>query len=206
MEKIILSLLILKRMTIYEIRTYIQQKLSTICSDSPGSIQTALKKLLEKGYITVSEYTESNIEKKKYSITPRGVAFYKEWVGTPINISKMKAMEAGKLLSLGMAPREKRVAFLQQYIDDLRSEYQKLSEIKRFRDQNREAVIAKNIEIICGEKAVVKNLREVSGESYAEEVVSSLYQYQIYFLEHGLRSIKADIRFYEGILKKELEG
>ena len=65
---------------------------------------------------------------------------------------------------------------------------------------------SKNIEIICGEKAVVKNLREVSGESDAEEVVSSLYQYQIYFLEHGLRSIKADIRFYEGILKKELEG
>ena len=206
MEKIILSLLILKGMTIYEIRIYIQQKLSTICSDSPGSIQTALKKLLEKGYIKVSEYTESNIEKKRYSITPRGVSFYKEWVGTPINISKMKAMETGKFLSLGIAPREKRVAFLQQYIDDLRSEYQKLSEIKRFSDQNREAVIAKNIEIICGGKAVVKNIKEVSGESDPETIVSNLYQYQIYFLEHGLRSIKADIRFYEDILKKELEG
>lgn len=33
MEYIILSLLLLKGMTIYEMRTYIQQNLSTVCSD-----------------------------------------------------------------------------------------------------------------------------------------------------------------------------
>ena len=36
MENMILSLLILKAMTIYEMRTYIQQNLSTVCSDRPS--------------------------------------------------------------------------------------------------------------------------------------------------------------------------
>ena len=60
MEHIILSLLLLKGMTIYEIRTYIQQNLSTVCSDSLGSIQVAIRKLLDKRYIDVKEYIDNN--------------------------------------------------------------------------------------------------------------------------------------------------
>lgn len=206
METIILSLLMLKGMTIYEIRAYIQQKLSTICSDSPGSIQTALKKLLDKGYIQAIEYTENNMIKKRYSIMPRGVSFYKDWIGTPINVSKMKTMEEGKLFFLGMAPREKRRAFLRQYTEDLKAEYNQLCEIKRFTDQNREAVIAKSTEIIYEEKTTVKNIQEISEEDDPKVVVSNLYAYQIHLLEHGLNSIRADLRFYENLLKKETEG
>ena len=71
MENIILSLLILKEMTIYQIRSYIQQKLSTVCSDSLGSIQAALKKLLDRGDITVSEYTETTSSRKDIASRPR---------------------------------------------------------------------------------------------------------------------------------------
>ena len=106
MENMILSLLILKAMTIYEMRTYIQQNLSTVCSDSLGSMQTAIKKLLEKGYVSVTEYVDNNTLKKQYSITPEGVSYYKDWVGTPINIQKMKSMEEGKFFFLGIAPGE----------------------------------------------------------------------------------------------------
>ncbi len=52
MENIILSILLIKSMTIYEMRAFIQKNLSTVCSDSMGSIQSALKKLLQiKDYI-----------------------------------------------------------------------------------------------------------------------------------------------------------
>ena len=53
MENIILSLLLIKSMTIYEIRAFIQKNLSTVCSDSMGSIQSAIKKLIEKACIDV---------------------------------------------------------------------------------------------------------------------------------------------------------
>ena len=42
MENIILSLLLLKSMTIYEMRVFIQQNLSTVCSDSFGSLHLHL--------------------------------------------------------------------------------------------------------------------------------------------------------------------
>ena len=93
MENIILSMLIFKAMTIYEIRAYIQRNLSTVCSDSMGSIQTAVKNLIKKGYIEVREYNENGKNKKQYSITAEGLDSYKDWVGTPINISKMTNME-----------------------------------------------------------------------------------------------------------------
>ena len=206
MEHIILSLLILKGMTIYEIRSYIQQKLSTVCSDSLGSIQTALKKLQDKAYITVSEYTENGILKKRYRITPKGVAHYKQWLGTPINVGKMKTMEEGKFFFLGMAPREKRIAFLRQYIDDLKAEYRKLCEIKRFADENQDAVIRESTRMICGERSTVENIEEISGEKDTEKVIGNLYAYQMYLLEHGLMGVRADMKFYAKILEKELEG
>ena len=105
MENIILSLLLFRAMTIYEMRTYIQQNLSTVCSDSLGSMQIAIKKLLEKGYISVTEFVDNNILKKQYSITAEGVKYYKNWVGTPMNIQKMKSMEGGKLFFLGYKTR-----------------------------------------------------------------------------------------------------
>lgn len=46
MDKIILSILILKRLTAYEIRNIIRQNYSSMCSDSLGSIQVALKNCL----------------------------------------------------------------------------------------------------------------------------------------------------------------
>ena len=97
MEYIILSMLLCKSMTVYEIRSYVVKNLSTVCSNSLGSIQTAIKKMLSKGYIEVTEYVENGLNKKKYSITDKGVEEYKKWVGTPINLSKMTNMEESKL-------------------------------------------------------------------------------------------------------------
>ena len=51
MEYIILSMLLCKAMTVYEIRNYIIKNLTTVCSNSLGSIQTAIKKMISKGFI-----------------------------------------------------------------------------------------------------------------------------------------------------------
>jgi len=66
MENIILSLLLIKSMTIYEIRLFIQQNLNTVCSDSLGSIQAAIKKLKSKNCIECREYTENGLIKNKF--------------------------------------------------------------------------------------------------------------------------------------------
>ena len=205
MENIILSLLLLKSTTIYEMRTYIQKVLSTVCSDSLGSMQIAIKKLLEKGYVFVTEYVENNTLKKQYSITPEGVEYYKTWAGTPINIQKMKSMEVGKIFFLGIAPGERRVEFLKSYIADLEGEYEKLLVIKDYVDKTQTTSIERNTKRIKEDPALVNNLLEVSGEKNIEQVVTNIDNYQVYMLEYGLERMKADLDFYKKILKRELK-
>ncbi len=205
MENIILSLLLLKSTTIYEMRTYIQKVLSTVCSDSLGSMQIAIKKLLEKGYVFVTEYVENNTLKKQYSITPEGVEYYKTWAGTPINIQKMKSMEVGKIFFLGIAPGERRVEFLKSYISDLEGEYEKLLVIKDYVDKTQTTSIERNTKRIKEDPALVNNLLEVSGEKIIEQVVTNIDNYQVYMLEYGLERMKADLDFYKKILKRELK-
>ena len=204
MEHIILSLLLLKGMTIYEMRTYIQQNLSTICSDSLGSIQTAIKKLLDKGYIDVEEYIDNNMFKKQYSITEKGACHFKEWIGTPMNIKKMKNMEEGKFFFLGMASKEKRVAFIRDYVESLNNEYDNLCQIEQFVNHTKDSVIETNVIRISKESLLAERLLSVSEESDLKHVISNIYDYQMYMLEYGLTRLREDIVFYEKILNREL--
>lgn len=48
MDKIILGILMPRRLTAYEMRNIIRENFKSMCSDSLGSIQSALKKLVEK--------------------------------------------------------------------------------------------------------------------------------------------------------------
>ena len=204
MENIILSLLLLKRMTIYEIKTYIQQNLSTVCSDSLGSIQAAIKKLLDKEYIDVEEYIDNNMLKKQYSVTKKGVFYFKEWIGTPMNIQKMKNMEEGKFFFIGMASKEKRITFIRDYIESLETEYNKLCQIQQFVDNTKECVIETNVIRISKEHILTEYLLGISEETDLKEVISNIYDYQMYMLEYGLARLKEDIVFYEKILNHEL--
>lgn len=204
MENIILSLLLLNNMTIYEMRTYIQKNLSTVCSDSLGSMQSSIKKLLEKGFIEVTEILDNNMLKKEYSITKAGLDFYKDWTGTPLNIQKFKNMEEGKFFFLGMASKEKRIRFLQQHIYALDSEMEKLNKIKALVDSTKKDAISVNINRFKKEKTISKNLLKVSEETDIETVVKNIYTYQIYMLEYGLERIKSDLDFYKKILRKEM--
>ena len=203
MEYIILSMLLCKAMTVYEIRNYIIKNLTTVCSNSLGSIQTALKKMLSKGYIEVREYVENGLNKKKYSITDKGLSEYKNWVGTPINLSKMTNMEESKLFFLGIAPKEKRISFLTAMNKDLEGQLKALTAIKESTLNAKEAVIDDNVRNISKETKYVDNLLSVSNEKDLKAVLLNTYDYQMELLEYSIERTKFDLSFYKNLLKKE---
>ena len=206
MEKIILSILLFRPMTVYEIRLYVQRNLNTICSDSLGSIQIAIKKLLKKGYIVTNEYKEKGLTKKRNSITKEGVEYYKDWIGSPINIAKMTNMEESKLYFLGIAPKEKRISFLKKYISDLKEQHSALETIKNVSEERKDANVSSILASISNEKEIVDNLAMVSKETDLKTLFRTTYAYQVYLLEYGLNRTEADIAFYEKILKFEMRG
>ena len=196
-------MLLCKAMTVYEIRNYIIKNLTTVCSNSLGSIQTAIKKMLSKGYIEVNEYVENGLNKKKYSITDKGLAEYKKWVGTPINLSKMTNMEESKLFFLGVAPKEKRIAFLVALNKDLEEQLKALTAIQEFALTAKDAVIKDNVSNISKESKYVNNLLSVSKEKDLSAVLLNTYDYQMSLLKYGIERTKFDLAFYKNLLKEE---
>ena len=196
-------MLLCKAMTVYEIRNYIIKNLTTVCSNSLGSIQTAIKKMLSKGYIEVREYVENGLNKKKYSITDKGLSEYKNWVATPINLSKMTNMEESKLFFLGIAPKEKRISFLAAMNKDLEGQLKALTAIKESTLNAKEAIIDDNVRNISKETKYVDNLLSVSNEKDLKAVLLNTYDYQMELLEYSIERTKFDLSFYKNLLKKE---
>lgn len=130
MDKIILGILMLRRMTTYEIRNVIKNNFKSICSDSLGSIQIALKKLFELGMVTCEELVEKGVNKKRYSITDIGQETLMEWLKVPIDTSKTKNMDFGKILFMGYVPKENQKELIDKIIVSLEEEYVSLKAVK----------------------------------------------------------------------------
>ena len=205
MENIILSMLIFKAMTIYEIRAYIKRNLTTVCSDSLGSIQTAIKNLIKKGYIDVKEFVDNGMLNDVDTITGEGVESYKNWVGMPINLAKMTNMEEGKLFFLGVAPKDKRIAFLKDYLKDLKEENEKMRAIQSIALESKEAVVKENVKRISADPKTSENLLAVSKEKSVRKVLNNTYDYQMHLLEYGIARTEADMEFYERLLHLEMK-
>lgn len=206
MEHIILSLLLIKSMTVYEIKMFIGQNLTTVCSDSLGSIQTAIKKLLSKECVEVREYIENNLLKKEYSITDKGTQQFREWIEVPMNLEKVKNMEEGKFFFLGMVPKEVRIQSLEGYIQSLVKEKEKLCTIQAYVEENKAHAIEVNVERIKEDEQLTHHLLMTSEQDSLHQAVQNIYDYQMYSLEYGLARLEQDIVFYERILQKEKES
>ena len=99
MDNIILGLLLLSSRTIYQLRERIDKGLNMMYSSSMGSIQAAIKKLLNCGYVQYEEVIENGKYKKIYSITDSGKQHFIEWVSMPMEIQSSKNPELAKLLN-----------------------------------------------------------------------------------------------------------
>ena len=84
MDKIILGILMLNRMTAYEIKNVIKLSYKSICSDSLGSIQAALKKLFDLDMVTFEEVVENGVNKKRYAI--KYISFFHYYLTTILQI------------------------------------------------------------------------------------------------------------------------
>lgn len=135
MEYLILGLLMLSPMTGYELRQFIRQNLSLICSDSAGSVQTALAKLGREGYVTAEESTGGGRRKKTYFITEPGRIAFADWVAQPMQAERAKNMELSRLFFLGLAEPDERAEAIRGYIRQMKRMSVILSAIReRFRE------------------------------------------------------------------------
>lgn len=120
MDNIILGLLLLQSRTIYQLRKRINEGLNLMYSCSMGSIQAAIKKLLQSGYIKVREITEKGKLKKIYGITDSGINYFNAWLSSPIYNGTAKNPELTKIYFLGFAEKEIRIKLIENHISLLK--------------------------------------------------------------------------------------
>lgn len=203
MDKIILGLLMLKPFTIYELRNIIRLNLQGMCSDSMGSIQAALKKLMTSGMVTVEEVAESSVNKKVYHITHVGYEYFNEWVCTPMSTSRMKNMELSKLYFMGLAPKEERIALIDAALAEMKEEltYLKViqSTIGNFDGQVQ--AIAKEVETDTKRTALLKNNAK---NADIESIVRDIGTYNQLTLKLGIDVSIFQITWFEKLKERLL--
>lgn len=177
MDNIILGLLLLHSRTIYQLRERINQGLNLMYSSSMGSIQSAVKKLLNCGYIRFEEVVENGKYKKIYYITENGKQHFFEWINKPMEEQNIKSPELVKVYFMGFSDRKNRETCIQQHLAFLENQYCILEEI-------------------CEEAKELKTTEE-NRDILNYQMVSALY---------GRDLMKFNIDWYEQLLRKIKDG
>lgn len=178
MDKIILGLLMIKQLTIYELRGIIETYFTSMCSNSMGSIQAAVKKLLDHNMIVYQEYVENSVNKKAYALTDAGKACFHEWVQTSMVSGKVKDMELSKFFFMGFVPASKRVFLIDAYLMDLKKEKEQLDII----------------------------MQQSAGHSYEESDKKDLVEFELLTLQFGIDRTEFEIRWFEQLKEKLSRG
>jgi len=194
----------IKRLTAYEIQKIINHNFQNLCSDSMGSIQVAIKKLLKAEQVVYKEYVERNVNKKQYSVTEEGRKAFIAWINIPADLSNIKMMELGKLFFMGFVPVGNRLALINEIILSLRK---KLDELLTFQASIQ---LADGIEqtVSYWEKDLeyCKGVQESTQNSDIMESANEIGNFQMLTLQYEIDFVKFQIQWFEnlkGNVKKE---
>lgn len=206
MEKIILGILMLKRLTAYEIRNIIRKNFKSMCSDSLGSIQVAMKKLLAGQLVVCSEFVEKSVNKKQYCITDAGREVFMLWLKTPADISKTKNMELGKLLFMGLVPAEEKSDLLDEIIVLLKKELSELEKIQIAVQHSTEK--DQMTAYFRGDAEYYLGIQKATGITDVADNVNAIGEFQSITLQYGIDNTRFQLDWFkklrEQLCKKAL--
>ena len=200
MDKIILGILMLRRMTAYELRNTIRDNFKSMCSDSLGSIQVTLKKLLSLKMVTFEELVEKGVNKKRYAITDIGEKVLMEWIKIPIDISKTKNIDMGKLLFMGYIPKNEQKNLINKIILSLEEEYSELKNLKESINFENERLGIENYLLTDTEyQERIKNLNKKNNVS---KNIKEISKFTLATLDYGIDVVDFNIKWFKKLKTK----
>jgi DNA-binding PadR family transcriptional regulator len=132
MEHVVLGLLMIQSLTIYGLNRAFKQGISLFYSASYGSLQTAVKNLLGKGWIVFEERVDQGRNKKVYSITEHGRQAFYEWMLAEIPANKLEVTALSKVFFLGlMESMEQKRQIVREILNKVDLVQKELSEMRQ---------------------------------------------------------------------------
>ena len=200
MDKIILGILMLHRMTTYELRNVIRNNFKSMCSDSLGSIQAALKKLLMSKMVTFEELVEKGVNKKRYSITDVGQKILIEWISVPIDMSKTKNLDIGKLLFMGYISKNEQKNLIDKIIHSLEKEYTSLKKLRESIHIEKERETLKDH--LLKDTEYQERIKNLNKENDIYENIKEISKFTLATLDYGIDITAFNIEWFKKLKKK----
>ena len=128
MEHVVLGLLMIQSLTLYDLNRAFTQGISMFYSASYGSLQVAVKNLLNKGMIVFEEKVENGRNKKVYSITEHGRDAFYQWMLDEIPVNKLEVTALSKVYFLGLIQStQQRKQIIDEILNKIQSVHDELS-------------------------------------------------------------------------------
>jgi DNA-binding PadR family transcriptional regulator len=172
MALLILGLLMLRNLTVYDIKTILERKISPFYAASLGSIQAAIKKLLDQSLIDYSEKVVNGRNKKEYFINPSGQEAFYGWMREDIKVNKFNNEAILKVFFLGFLTKPERMKLIHNHIIGLGNEYAEMIEFKT--------------------ETSLPDLLQHQRE---------IYEFQMAALDYAIQEIKLEIDWFTQLLK-----
>ena len=200
MDKIILGILMLHRMTAYEIKNVIKNSFKSMCSDSLGSIQVALKRLFEMEMVIFEEVVENGVNKKRYAITEVGQAELLEWLKIPIDNSKTKNVDLAKLLFMGYVSKKEQEILIDKVILSLEEEYRSFLQLRESIDISAEQLQIE--EYLNMDKQYQERMKSLYNENNLSSKIKEISKFTLAALDYGIDNMEFNIEWFKKLKKK----
>lgn len=200
MDKIILGILMLHRMTAYEMKNVIKNSFKSMCSDSLGSIQAALKRLFEREMVTFEEVVENGVNKKRYAITEAGQKELLEWLKIPIDTSKTRNADLAKLLFMGYVSKKEREILIDKIILSLEEEYRSLLQLRESMDIHGEQ--SQLEEDLNRDKQYRERMNSLYNKSKLSNKIKEISKFTLATLDYGIDTTEFNIEWFKRLRKK----
>ncbi|CAH8717539.1 PadR family transcriptional regulator [Paenibacillus thiaminolyticus] len=127
LEYIILGLLMEGPMSGYDMKKTIDSSVGLFYRTSYGSLYPALKRLANKGLLSVAE-TEGGRNKKEYTLLPAGDEQFVSWLAEPLPVSRNEVLL--RIFFYDYLDEDTRQARLTEYENKLESEMRRLQAVQ----------------------------------------------------------------------------
>lgn len=200
MDKIILGILMIRKMTAYEIRNVIKDYYKSMCSDSLGTIQSTLKKLHDSKQVTLEEVIEKGINKKRFAITESGQSTLIEWTKLPIDLTKTKNMDFAKLLYMGYLSKNDQLALLEKIIENLKEEYATLKSVRDSINAEDERSAVENY--LNTDLHYYERIKSLSNGRDISDNILEISKYSLATLDYGIDMAEFNISWFTKLKKR----
>ena len=150
--------------------------------------------------VTYEELVEKGVNKKRYAITDTGQEALIEWIKIPVDTSKTKNLDFGKLLFMGYVSKNDQKKLIDKIILSLEREYTELKKLKESIVAEEEIASLENY--LFTDIEYEERIRRLNNGNDISENIKEISKFTLATLDYGIDMTAFNIEWFKKLKKK----